>query len=49
MAINNSFRQWLFVVILIIVAILIIDYFVNRNRTKADTQNESIFKHGTNK
>lgn len=49
MAINNSYKRWLIAVILIIAAVLIIDWLVNRNRVKTNTQNESINQHGTTK
>ena len=49
MAINNSYKRWLIAVILIIAAVLIIDWFVNRNRVKTNTQNENIIQHGTTK
>jgi len=49
MAINRSYKRWLLAIIIIVAAVFIIDWFVNRNRTKTNTQNENIIQHGTSK
>jgi len=49
MAINKSYKRWLIAIILILAAVLIIDWFVNRNRMKTNPKNENTIEHGTNK
>jgi hypothetical protein len=49
MAINKSYKRWLIAIILILAAVFIIDWFVNRNRIKTNSRYENTIENGKNK
>ena len=49
MAMNKTYKRWLLAVFVIILIVLFFEWLVNRNRARADMQNENVIQHDANK